>query len=39
MTLFACRIKFHKFIDIDNLDEWPGVKVSKFLAIDVEYIV
>lgn len=26
--LFACRVKFHKYAGIDDLDEWPAVKVS-----------
>jgi hypothetical protein len=31
--LFASRVKFHKYAGIDNLDEWPAVKVSNSLPL------
>ena len=30
--LFAFRVKFHNYCGIDNLDEWPKVKVSSSIS-------
>jgi hypothetical protein len=30
-NLFACRVRFHKYAGIDDLDAWPAVKVSNSL--------
>ena len=35
--LFACRVRFHKSAGINDLDEWPGVKVSISLRLMQQY--
>ena len=36
ISLFACRVRLHKYAGINDLDEWPGVKVSDFLVFDAK---
>ena len=38
ISIFDCRVRFHKYAGIDNLDEWPAVKVSSSLLFCACYM-